>query len=197
MTRGMIRGMIRGVTRDSKSGFLNYKDLVQKPLSKSENKILHNYKYKLPLPKRIEPLLPKELALTVNKKPNIYFYISAPWDGYSILTVSEQRTVKPILETYLPPISKEGIYSVSLKDYDISLKDRVEYIWSVSFISNMSERMLDMIISSAIMYKEESSNKKYWLDHYDIISNKDDEYCKIQLLEGKNLGATIEYLEHK
>ncbi len=192
--------MTRGMKQDKTSGFLYFANPTDNKLNKSEQNIIDGYKFSLPLPTRIEPIVPKEVAFTTQSQPTIYYYMNNGWDGYTILTITEQKSVKPILETYIISGDKKGIYSISAADYNVSLKEGIEYEWSLSFISDMSERSLDMIISSAIIYKQNNTSilkKRYWLDLYNQSKQNSDIKCQINLLSKASLMATIEYLTNK
>ena len=76
-------------------------------------------------------LVPNHLGLTLQEQPILYWYLSKPTTHRLVLTVNDERLVKPILETTLTTEPKRGIHSTRLQDYNIRLELDTEYRWFV------------------------------------------------------------------
>ena len=76
-------------------------------------------------------LVPNHLGLTLQEQPILYWYLSKPARHRLVLTVNDERLVKPILETTLTTEPKQGIHSTRLQDYNIRLELDTEYQWFV------------------------------------------------------------------
>lgn len=97
-------------------------------------------------------LAPEHTGLTVNEKPVLYWYLSAPVSDRLELTVIDETAIKPLLEVNLDPPKKAGVQRVSLANYGIRLKPGVEYQWSIALVPDPQKRSSDAITSGTIQY---------------------------------------------
>ena len=95
-------------------------------------------------------LVPNHLGLTINAQPTLYWYISKPAPYPLVLTVNNEKQVKPIVETVLRMASKPGIHSVPLKALDITLELDTEYRWFVSMTVNPDSPSKDIVAGGII-----------------------------------------------
>ena len=79
-------------------------------------------------------LVPNHLGLTLQEQPILYWYLSKAAQHRLVLTVNEERLIKPILETTLTTEPKRGIHSTRLQDFNIRLELDTEYRWFVELV---------------------------------------------------------------
>ncbi|ETX05928.1 MAG: hypothetical protein ETSY2_20175 [Candidatus Entotheonella gemina] len=79
-------------------------------------------------------LVPDHVGLTTHEQPSLYWYLSIQTICPAELTVTDDHTIKPLLETRLDAPVQPGIQQVRLADYGVSLKPDVPYRWFVTLI---------------------------------------------------------------
>jgi hypothetical protein len=104
----------------------------------------------------MSPLASQRTGFTTESQPTLRWYISGSWPGKIEFTLNESGAVEPVLETYIEGPADEGIYRISLSDYNISLKPNVEYEWFLVIVPDPEERSADFLGSATIQYIEPS-----------------------------------------
>ncbi len=144
LPRGTPRGLPRGVSRGAKD-------------STSQDKAAHGHQAgNIPIPSFMTPLAPEQTGLTLQSQPTLYFYISGAWPGKIEFTLNEPKAVEPVLTININGPDKEGIVMIDLADYDISLKNNVEYEWFIAIVPDPEERSGDFLGSATIKYVKPS-----------------------------------------
>ena len=75
------------------------------------------------------PIAPDRVGLTVKKSPVLYFYISQATSAPVRFTLVDPR--KTVAELLLPSPTRPGYVAIRLEDYQIVLKEGVQYRWFV------------------------------------------------------------------
>jgi hypothetical protein len=114
---------------------------------------------------KIQVLAPKQIALTNQTQPILYWYSSEFSPQEIEIILIEDGANKPLLEKQLSVT--QGLKSIKLADYGVSLQQGKKYQWSVSVL-NTSEN-----ISASIIYQtptiplstlEQKAENGYWYD---------------------------------
>ena len=114
---------------------------------------------------KIQALAPKQVALTNQSQPILYWYSSefSPQEVEIILI--EDGANKPLLEKRISVT--QGLKSIKLEDYGISLQQDKKYQWSVSVL-NTSESTSAVIVyqasSTSLSTVEQKAENGYWYD---------------------------------
>lgn len=96
-------------------------------------------------------LTPKDHAgLTVQEQPVLYWYLSQETQHPVDIILTDRQSIKPLLETRLPPPLQPGIQLVRLVDYNIHLAPGVAYKWSVALVTDPSQHSRDVVTAGAI-----------------------------------------------
>ena len=96
-------------------------------------------------------LTPKDhTGLTVQEQPVLYWYLSQETQHPVDLILTDRQSVKPLLETRLPPPLQPGIQLVRLADYHIRLAPGVAYKWSVSLVTDPTQHSRDIVTAGTI-----------------------------------------------
>ena len=97
-------------------------------------------------------LAPEHTGRTSKDQPALYWYISKPVNTHVELTVIDEVSVKPLLETNVAIPSRAGIQSLRLTDHGVRLKPGVEYQWSAALVTDQAQRSNDVVSSGTIAY---------------------------------------------
>ena len=111
-------------------------------------------------PKRLAPIASEQTGFTSSNQPNLYWYISAPYKGDMEFKLNEPHVSQPVLSVKLSGSPAEGIFGIKLKEYNINLKQGIDYEWFITIITDPLERSGDIYASATIRYVEPSSNLK-------------------------------------
>ena len=95
-------------------------------------------------------LAPNHVGLTAREQPSLYWYISKVTDHPLELTIVEQQTIDPVLETALSQPTHHGVQRVRLADYGVRLALDKEYHWFVALISDREHRSKDRLAGGRI-----------------------------------------------
>ena len=95
-------------------------------------------------------LAPDHTGLTMSQTPTLYWYITAPSPGPILLQIGSQRQVFPILENYLPAVSKAGFYELKLSDLSFKLQEDLDYKIRITAV-NQQKRPIRGVHSTAII----------------------------------------------
>lgn len=101
-------------------------------------------------------LVPNHLALTTKSQPSLFWYLSQPVSSRIELTINDEESVEPVLEKSLDKRDKYGIQHIGLSDYNISLKQGVEYQWFVTIVPDPEQRSKDITAMGMLKYIEPS-----------------------------------------
>lgn len=95
-------------------------------------------------------LAPEHVGLTTKENPSLFWYQSKAAKTKFELTISETKSVSPLLEVRLEQVPADGIQRVRLADYRVKLKTGVEYRWSVALVMDEENRSKDIVASGVI-----------------------------------------------
>jgi len=95
-------------------------------------------------------LAPNHVGLTTQVQPTFYWYLSGTPNFPLIFTLIEYKAVKPLVEKQIKMPIKAGIYSISLKEYGISLEPGTTYRWFVSIVPDQDRRAKDLVAGAMI-----------------------------------------------
>lgn len=95
-------------------------------------------------------LVPEHVGLTQMSDPNLYWYISEPSKLKVVLTVNSEDSTLPLLETVLDSPTQEGIQTIKLSNYEISLEKGQTYTWYVALVPDPKNRSKDLLTRGGI-----------------------------------------------
>lgn len=95
-------------------------------------------------------LVPNHLALTTHQQPYLYWYLSKPPSSPLEFAISEDKGVMPLVEKRLAKPVKGGIYSISLRDFEVELKQDVLYRWFVAVVPDNDRRSKDILAGGIV-----------------------------------------------
>ena len=98
--------------------------------------------------KPLQALAPKQLALTGQAQPILYWYAALPKPQTVEFTIIREGASQPLLEKQINITVAEGLQSIRLADYGVSLKPNEEYIWSVA-VANAGTNSEDAVSGSS------------------------------------------------
>lgn len=98
----------------------------------------------------ISALAPGHVGLTLKEQPAIYWFAARPIDSIVEITVTDKRTVEPLLELRLIPPISDGMKRLHLADHGLRLATDVEYQWYVAVVRDPEQRFLDLVDSGRI-----------------------------------------------
>ncbi|MDM8524239.1 DUF928 domain-containing protein [Desulfococcaceae bacterium HSG8] len=180
----------------------------------------HGHGGDAPMPSMMAPLASLQTGYTANNQPALWWYISGPWPGKIEVTLNEYGKIDPVLETHIDGPDKEGIYQISLADYNVTLEPDVEYEWFMVIVPAPKERSADFLGSATIKYVRPSENitertsgmsgselyyeyakEGYWYDAIETLCRQIDENPedkklishRVGLLEQIRMGKVIDY----
>lgn len=88
---------------------------------------------------RVTLLVPDHVARTLREQPSVFWYISRPTQQPTVLTLSINDQVNPLLELKLDSPVQAGIHEVKFSDHKVRLVPGKTYEWSVS-INEITDR---------------------------------------------------------
>jgi len=95
-------------------------------------------------------LAPNHVGLTIQKKPNMYWFISRVTSYPIELTIIENRAITPVLEKHIAHPEKPGVQCIRLADYGVYLQKNVPYKWFVALIPDRDQRSKDILAGGVI-----------------------------------------------
>ncbi|TAN47052.1 MAG: DUF928 domain-containing protein [Methylococcaceae bacterium] len=99
----------------------------------------------------VHAMVPEHTGLTSQARPVLYWYLSAPFQGRVELTVADEKSGQPLLETAFDNVSHGGVQAVQLADYGVTLQPDVEYQWSVALVADPDQRSKDILTGGGIL----------------------------------------------
>lgn len=122
--------------------------------------------------KDLQVLAPSHAALTGQSQPVLYWYALHPKQKVEV-SLFKEGDDEPLLKKKLAVIPQEGLQSISLADYNISLEPGQDYRWSVAVINSKHKNAGDSISSATVRYQlsdsplssvEQLAEAGYWYD---------------------------------
>jgi hypothetical protein len=95
-------------------------------------------------------LVPEDGGLTVEANPVLYWYLSAPTTGRIDVTIVDEASVAPLLETTIAGPLAPGVHAIRLADHKVSLSPGVHYQWYVALVPDADRRANDVIAGGGI-----------------------------------------------
>ncbi|MCP4112598.1 MAG: DUF928 domain-containing protein [Desulfobacteraceae bacterium] len=138
LTRGLIRGENRGLIR----GLAH--ELEDESVLAS-------------IPSRMVPLASEHTGLTAKSQPVLLWYVSDPWPGKIEFALNKVGEPDPLFQTRIDGPEKEGVYQISLADYNVTLEHDTEYEWFLAIVVDPYERSADFLASATVRYVNPSA----------------------------------------
>ena len=97
-------------------------------------------------------LVPNHVALTTRNQPSLFWYISVPTSAHVEITINDEASFEPVLETTISKPDKKGIQRLDLSSYNLSLSHGVEYQWFMTIVPDPERRSKDISATGMIKY---------------------------------------------
>jgi hypothetical protein len=94
--------------------------------------------------------VPEDGGLTVEAQPVLYWYLSGETKGRIDVTIVDEASVTPLLETTIAGPLAPGVHPIRLADHQISLQPGVNYQWFVALVPDAERRSNDVIAGGGI-----------------------------------------------
>ena len=101
-------------------------------------------------------LVPDHEALTTKAHPSLFWYQSKPAKARLEVTLTEPKTVKPLLRLESGTANKVGIQRLRLGKYKTELAPNTSFKWSVALVADEQNRSKDLVASGVITRVPES-----------------------------------------
>lgn len=88
----------------------------------------------------ISALVPEEAGLTIEEQPVLYWHLSKETSSRVEVTVIDDSSVDPLLETTLEGPLEAGVRRIRLADHRLHLEPGVTYQWFVVLVPNPNRR---------------------------------------------------------
>lgn len=98
----------------------------------------------------IVALVPDHTGLTTKGQPALYWHLSNPTKYNIEFTLNDEQSIDPIIEVDIKNNGTKGFHTIRLSDYNISLKQGVEYQWFVTVVRDPEQRSKDIIATGTI-----------------------------------------------
>ena len=98
----------------------------------------------------LQALVPEDGGLTVEEQPVLYWYLSEPTSGRIDLTIVDEASVAPLLETTIAGPLAPGVHAIRLADHKVSLAPGINYQWFVALVPDSDRRSNDVIAGGGI-----------------------------------------------
>jgi len=106
----------------------------------------------------VEVLVPDQIALTTQAQPSLYWYQSKNANTQCEVTITEPNNPKPLLMLKSHAPTPAGIHAIRLSKFNVELKPKVIYRWSVAVIVDSENRSQDVIANGVIERTDLSSD---------------------------------------
>jgi uncharacterized protein DUF928 len=104
----------------------------------------------------VTALVPEGRALTSLEQPSLSWYLSGSTPAPVEVTISDDRSVKPVLEVRLPQPVQPGVQRIRLADHGVKLEPGVQYKWFVTVVVDPARRSRDVLAGGTIERVEPS-----------------------------------------
>lgn len=98
----------------------------------------------------LQALVPEDGGLTVEAQPVLYWYLSEQTSGRIDVTIVDEASVAPVLETTIAGPLAPGVHPIRLADHQVSLTPGITYQWYVALVSDAERRSNDVIAGGGI-----------------------------------------------
>jgi hypothetical protein len=98
-------------------------------------------------------LAPDHVALTSSEQPTLYWYLSAASSIRIEVARIDAAEAKPLIEVSYPSV-EPGIHRFELRAFDIRLKPKEEYQWSVTSVVTEKDRSREIVSRSTFRLAE-------------------------------------------
>ena len=95
-------------------------------------------------------LAPKQIALTTQAQPALFWFQNGPANAGFELTLTEPKKPEPLLSLKGAEKQEAGTHSVSLARQKVSLTPNIDYQWSVALIPDPKNRSKDLVASGSV-----------------------------------------------
>ncbi len=95
-------------------------------------------------------LSPKQIALTTQAQPALFWFQTEPSNAGFELTVTEPKKAEPLLSLKGSEKQAGGTHSVSLAKNKVTLTPNVSYQWSIALVPDPKNRSKDLIASGYV-----------------------------------------------
>ena len=112
-------------------------------------------------------LAPDHTGLTTKEQPTLYWFVSGPAATWVRITVLDEESVDPLLETGLEAVRVGGIHKLPLADHGVALQPNIEYQWFVSLVADPAKRSKDVVSGGTIRRVEPSAELRNALSDAD------------------------------
>jgi hypothetical protein len=95
---------------------------------------------------------PNHVGQTTSDQPSLFWFIDRVPDASNRieLTLLDEESVEPLVETTLEAPKRAGIHRIRLADYGVHLVPGTEYEWSVALVLDPNERSKDIVATGWI-----------------------------------------------
>jgi len=104
----------------------------------------------------IAALVPDHIGLTVAGRPSLFWYLEGvvPGDASLVFALTDDESVDPLVESWLPAPQRSGIQRIDLADFDVELRTGQEYQWTVALVVDPAQRAKDIVAVGYIVRVE-------------------------------------------
>jgi len=98
----------------------------------------------------LQALVPEDGGLTVEAQPVLYWYLSQETRGRIDVTIVDEASAVPVLETTIAGPLAPGVHPIRLADHQVSLAPGINYQWFVALVPDAQRRSNDVIAGGGI-----------------------------------------------
>jgi hypothetical protein len=125
-------------------------------------------------------LVPDHVGRTASAQPVLYWVLggSVRPDLHLELTLSDERSIEPVVEARIDAPRARGLQAVRLADHGVTLDSGVEYQWAIALVTNPDERSRDVVTTGWIERVDdprgppagsaEAADRGLWYDALDL-----------------------------
>jgi hypothetical protein len=95
-------------------------------------------------------LVPDHVGMTRKQTPMLNWFLSKPTTYPIFFTLNDRQKVRPLYEGVLSASNQEGVHSIDLKTFGITLEPNIQYEWSVSMRPNPDSHSGDVVAGGMI-----------------------------------------------
>ncbi len=95
-------------------------------------------------------LVPDHVGFTMKSDPSLCWFLSQETSLPLVLTVIEERGIRPVLDVSFPRPGKAGVRCANLKDHGLTLKQGEQYRWSIALVVDHEQRSRDIVSGGMI-----------------------------------------------
>jgi hypothetical protein len=99
---------------------------------------------------RVEVLSPESIGHTLSASPSLYWHLSEPTPARIDFTLTDEASVKPLVEQTLHGPFTAGLHRIELTALGVELTPGTEYQWYVSLVPDPEERSADVVAGGGV-----------------------------------------------